>query len=686
MSNEDPTRETIDLRQVGAATAVVVGIIGLAVVGYLLIDILLLLFLGIVLAAALQPWHVKLCRWGVPKGLAVLLIYLLFLVGLVSVALLVGPVVIEQVRIFAADLPDTYARLRSTLLASDTAPLRLIGHRLPPFEVLTRALMDVSPRFYEGILGFTTGLLRLFAYFVTVLAVGFYWTMEVPRLERLVLSFLPVSRRARTLTIWHEIESKLGAYLRGQGLAMIAIGVASAVGYAAIGLPNVLVLGVLAGLLEAVPLFGPVLAAAPAILVALPLGLPTVVLVIGLATLLQLVENNILIPRIMSHAVGVSALVGLVAVLAFGTLYGVLGVFIAIPMTAVVQVIVDRMLINAEPVSDMRSVEVRPFAALRVHVRALGQQARARLRARGSRMGIDPGTADHVVDAVDQRIEEAVERVERMISVAQDAATPMPPNEREAIVEGLHEATEDVEQAIERVDTIVGAAQEGGATSGPTVELPVEELSRATQHVEKAVERVESVMVVTDEAPGPIEAEAKTTIVENLSEATQQIREAVRDVDALVEAAEEKPRRGVAAFVAVLLAIAPFAACSRGDEKLDPAAVKAMCRASADAVIADRRAERDFDDAATASKQGRWDQSLDFVGERVSSRVAERERWRRLSAELLEASRKRTDTAVVVLRATSDISAMHAQALHLGDEGSISALDACQADADRSSK
>jgi predicted urease superfamily metal-dependent hydrolase len=151
-------------------------------------------------------------------------------------------------------------------------------------------------------------------------------------------------------------------------------------------------------------------------------------------------------------------------------------------------------------------------------------------------MGIDPGTADHVVDAVDQRIEEAVERVERMISVAEDAATPVVPNEYDAIAEGLHEATEDVEQAIERAGTIVGAAQEGGAMSGPTVELPVEKLSRATQHVEEAVERVESVMVVAHATPGPIEAEAKTGIVKNLSEATQQIREAVCDVDALVEA------------------------------------------------------------------------------------------------------------------------------------------------------
>jgi len=90
---------------------------------------------------------------------------------------------------------------------------------------------------------------------------------------------------------------------------MLAIGAGSAFGYAMIGLPNVLALAVLAGLLEAVPMIGPVLAVVPAVLVALPLGGHTVLLVIGLAVLLQLIENNILIPRIMHHAVGVSALV-----------------------------------------------------------------------------------------------------------------------------------------------------------------------------------------------------------------------------------------------------------------------------------------------------------------------------------------------------------------------------------------
>jgi hypothetical protein len=245
---------------------------------------------------------------------------------------------------------------------------------------------------------------------VTVLAIAFYWTMEVPRLERLTVSLLPIERRAHVL--WHEIETKLGAYLRAQGLAMLTIGTASAIGYALIGLPNVLALGFLAGLLEAVPLIGPTLASVPAILVALPLGLNSVLVVIGFSVAVQVTENNVLIPRIMHRAVGVSALVGILAVLAFGTLYGLLGVFIAIPMTAVIQVLLESMVVEAGPVAAEDGAQ-NPWAGLRARLRALRQQGLIRLRSRESRMGIDPATADHVADAVDQQIEEAGAQVRK---------------------------------------------------------------------------------------------------------------------------------------------------------------------------------------------------------------------------------------------------------------------------------
>jgi hypothetical protein len=140
--------------------------------------------------------------------------------------------------------------------------------------------------------------------------------------------------------------------------------------------------------------------------------------------------------------------------------------------------------------------------------------------------------------------------------------------------------------------------------------------------------------------------------------------------------------RRVVAFVAILSASAPLATWGPWDKKLDPAAVKAMCQASEDAVRAERRAERDFEDAAAASKRGGCDQSLAMVAERPSWR----EHWRRLSAELIDASRKRTETTDLALGAASDLSEMRAEAVHLKDDVSIIALDKCRADVDRYSK
>ncbi len=540
MSDGENGPGSIDLRRVAAATAVAIGTVAMAALVYLLLDIFLLLFLGIVVAATLQPWHVRLCRWGIPKGLAVLLIYLLLFSGLVLIALVVGPVLIEQLKTFAAEVPGTYASMRSNLRASATAPFHLIGQRLPPFESLTQTLTDVAPQLFQGAVGVTTSVIKLLAYSVTVLAVGFYWTMEVPRFERLLLSLLAVERRPRVLNIWHDIESKLGGFMRGQGLAMLAIGAASAIGYALIGLPNVLALGVLAGVFEAVPLIGPVLAVVPAVLIALPLGLHTVLLVIGLGVVLQVTENNVLIPRIMYRAVGVSALVGLLAVLAFGTLYGVLGILIAIPMAAVIQVLLESVLVSAEPAGEPQRLVGSQWAGLRTRVRALGQQARVRLRARKSRMGIDPGTADHVVDAVDQQIEEVVARVEKIMSVAEQNTEPMAAEERAAIVEKLHGATEGIEHAVERVDTSAAGAEDSREASGPTVELPLAEVSGAIGQVGQAAEQVETVIAMTADSQGPVRGGEREAIVDNLDRATQRIKEAVQDVETMIVAAQEE--------------------------------------------------------------------------------------------------------------------------------------------------
>jgi ABC-type transporter Mla subunit MlaD len=109
-------------------------------------------------------------------------------------------------------------------------------------------------------------------------------------------------------------------------------------------------------------------------------------------------------------------------------------------------------------------------------------------------MGIDPATADHVADAVDQQIEEAGAQVERIISAAEETSEPLAAKERAAIVDKLEGPTENLEQAVERVETVIGAEADSQA--------PLNDLARATQHFEDAVHDVTSEGVSREASPG----------------------------------------------------------------------------------------------------------------------------------------------------------------------------------------
>lgn len=475
-----PERPAAWLARVAVVIALAIVMGACAWLLYRLLDVVILVFLGVVLASALQPWHAFLKRFGVPRGPAVLLIYLLFGLVLGGLLVLIVPVVTTQIMTFAATIPESYAHLVEDMRQHPSRLIALLGRRMPPLEALPTALTSSAPEPVTGIVGITAGLLTFLTYTVTVLAIGFYWTLEVPRFERLVASLVPVDKRAGFLAAWHEIEFKLGAFIRGQGLAMLAVGAAAGIGYFAIGLPNALTLAVLAGLLEAVPMLGPTLAAVPAVLVALPAGMPTVLLVIGWTIVVQTLEGYVLIPRIMSKAVGVSALVGLIAVLAMGILYGIMGIFIAIPLVGVLQVVAERLMLEPQP---MAAATDEPLSGLDARVQALRHRVRRRLRTRETRMGIDPSEPDHVVDAVDQQIETAVDRLAAMALALQDPANGIAPARRSHMVAELCQAVETLERADDRAEQALGQVE--------PAETPTVAPASATQEVARAVEQLD---------------------------------------------------------------------------------------------------------------------------------------------------------------------------------------------------
>jgi predicted PurR-regulated permease PerM len=186
--------------------------------------------------------------------------------------------------------------------------------------------------------------------FVTVFVLAFYWLVERASIKRVVLRTVPVRHARNVNTVWMEVEEKLGGWVRGQIILMLAIGVMATLGYLVLGLPNPALLGVVAGLCEIVPMIGPFLAFAPAVLVALAtVDVTHAVMVLIYALVIQQIETNVLVPRIMGRTVGVSPLSVVLGILIGGVLAGLPGAFIAVPLAGALQVILAHALRSEDP-------------------------------------------------------------------------------------------------------------------------------------------------------------------------------------------------------------------------------------------------------------------------------------------------------------------------------------------------
>ena len=174
---------------------------------------------------------------------------------------------------------------------------------------------------------------------VLALVISLYLLVDGSRFGARSLALIPAEHRTKALFLQDNVSRVLGGYLRAQLTLAVIVGVMTGIGTALLGLPYPVVLGVLAGLFELVPMFGPILSAVPAVLVSLFMPFPTVVWVILFFLVIQQVENNVLAPRISGHAVGLHPLGALFALLAGFQLAGLFGGLFAVPLAGVLWVL-----------------------------------------------------------------------------------------------------------------------------------------------------------------------------------------------------------------------------------------------------------------------------------------------------------------------------------------------------------
>ena len=314
------------------------------------------LFTAIFLHVGMKPVVELLAARGVRRSVGVVLVYLLLALVLIGIIVVIAPMLAQQVGAFTDSLPDYYRLTRNFLLQSEIDLFPRLGRLLPPASdmgsvqelLLQSAQSAETDAGSESAWGMVTQASRIVFYAIAIFAMAFYWTLDRERILYALLLRLPLNRRDSVRALIDELESKVGSFLRGQLVLCAAVGFISLVAYLLIGLPYALALGALAFIFEAVPLVGPLLAAIPAVLVAATLGPDKLLWVLLAVSIIQVAENNVLVPRVMDKAVGVNAIVSILAITAFSAIFGILGALLAIPLAAMIQVFINRYLFAQE--------------------------------------------------------------------------------------------------------------------------------------------------------------------------------------------------------------------------------------------------------------------------------------------------------------------------------------------------
>ncbi len=365
-------------------------------------EVVLFIFIAIALGTVIRPVVTWLNNKRVPKVWGVILVYLLLFAFIAGFFFLLFPLIAEQVGKISAAIPGYYQSLRVWMVNN---PIQLIVRLSVSFPATLPGLVSTQQTGQQMLtsagqaLGIVVAAANAIFMITAILILGFHWTIDGPRTIQLSLLLVAPEKRETVAEVISAIESKVGYFIAGQAILCLVIAIMALIVYLIIGLPNAVVLALIAGVLEAVPMVGPILGAIPAGIVALSINPVMLIWVVIGTIIIQQIENSLLVPRIMRKAVGVNPFVSLLAIFGFSSLFGIIGALMAIPFAAIIQILLDRFVFRQNEL-EPEGVTGRDYSSrLRYETQKFTRDLRkqARLKKRGS---------DQQVKKIDQVMDE----------------------------------------------------------------------------------------------------------------------------------------------------------------------------------------------------------------------------------------------------------------------------------------
>lgn len=298
--------------------------------------------IALIISYVLNPIVRMLNGRKVPRTAAVLLIYAVFITSFTVVVMNLTPIFVKQIGELNEHMPELTMRAQSLVNGlSDNRSLPL-SVRTGINDALLKAENGLSAfisNFVDGI-GSTINMLMI-AFIVPFLS--FYILKDYQLIEKTVLATVPRSHRKSAIRLVIDIDTALGNYIRGQFIVCILIGLLAYIGYWLIGMPYALLLASIVAIFNIIPYLGPFFGAAPAIVMASTVSFKMVLLVVFVNLVVQILEGNVISPQVVGRTLHLHPLLIIFALLVGGELAGIIGLILAVPLFAVLKVIIQHI-------------------------------------------------------------------------------------------------------------------------------------------------------------------------------------------------------------------------------------------------------------------------------------------------------------------------------------------------------
>ena len=298
---------------------------------YLIKEVLLIIFVALVLASAFDPWVDWFENKKIPRSLAILIIYIVLFAIIAFAFILIVPPISKEVSQLAENFPLYYEKIVNGVQSFQVA------ENVDAQEQLQKGLTSLGENLPNTLSNVVNTLFDIFGGIFSVLLVlvlTFYFTVQEGAMKNFIQSVTPTKTQPYLMRLYGRIQMKMGQWLRGQLILSLVIFTLTFIGLTILGVPYALILAFIAGLFEIVPMIGPWMSAIPGFLQSPILGISVIVLYI----IIQELENHLIVPKVMSKAVGLNPLIVIIAILVGMKIGGVVGALLAVPVSTALSV------------------------------------------------------------------------------------------------------------------------------------------------------------------------------------------------------------------------------------------------------------------------------------------------------------------------------------------------------------